>query len=116
MRSHCLCKGRRRMMSYILRDTVKHKLHPQRFHQMSGKMAAIVGVILCEQYTTPALCAITVTSDGFVLGMRVGDCGFNEFIGGGEWTALLDAAGLSEDERAEAEVAYKLALAAGARA
>lgn len=44
---------------------------------------------------------LPVLSDGAVLGMRVGDCGFNEFIGAESdlrrnWTTLLDAAGLTE--------------------
>jgi hypothetical protein len=47
--------------------TLASKLHPERFSAMSGKMAAIVGFILGESWTTPEIEALSVTSDGFVL-------------------------------------------------
>jgi len=47
--------------------TLADKLRPDRFSAMSGKMAAIVGFILGESWTTPEIAALSVTSDGFVL-------------------------------------------------
>jgi hypothetical protein len=61
-------------------NTVK-KLNPGRFPGMSGKMAAILGAIFGEEFTNPRMASVTVTSDGFLLGMNEGDIGYNEFLG-----------------------------------
>lgn len=92
--------------------TWKEKLHPRRFEGMSGKMAAIVGYILDEAVTVPAINELIVTSDGFVLSEHVGDVGANDFMGAESdllrnWNNLLDAAGLTPEERTEAEAAYQ---------
>ena len=90
----------------------KEKLHPGRFVGMSGKMAAIVGYISDERYTSPAINELVVTSDGFVLAEHVGEVGANDMIGGESdllrnWNNLLDVAGLTPEERTEAETAYQ---------
>lgn len=64
-----------------LRAGLIRKLDPRRFPGMSGKMAAIVGYILEERFSDPAIAEITVTSDGFVLAAREGDTGANELLG-----------------------------------
>jgi hypothetical protein len=92
--------------------TWKEKLHPERFEGMSSKMAAIVGYISDETYTDPAINELVVTSDGFVLIEHVGEVGANNFMGGESdllrnWNSLLDAAGLTPEERIEAEAAYQ---------
>jgi hypothetical protein len=92
--------------------TWKEKLHPGRFVGMSGKMAAIVGYISDEMYTNPAINELVVTSDGFVLAEHVGEVGANDMIGGESdlvrnWNKLLDIAGLTSEERTEAEAAYQ---------
>jgi hypothetical protein len=92
--------------------TWREKLRPERFEGMSGKMAAIVGYILDEAFTNPAINELIVTSDGFVLAEQVGDVGANDFMGQESdlrrnWNNLLDAAGLTPDERTEAEAAYQ---------
>lgn len=46
--------------------TLPPKLYPERFTDMSGKMAAIVGYVLGESWTEPAIAALSVTSDGIV--------------------------------------------------
>lgn len=84
------------------------KLSPTRFAGMSPKMAAIVGCILGEPFTRLRMVEMVRTSDNFIMGMVEGDIGHNEFIGSGEdldrnWTALLDVAGLTEDERRHAD-------------
>jgi hypothetical protein len=65
----------------ILRAGLIRKLDPRRFPGMSGKMAAIVGYILEERFTEPAIAEMAVTSDGFVLAAREGDSGANELLG-----------------------------------
>jgi hypothetical protein len=89
----------------------KEKLNPARFEGMTSKMAAIVGYICDETCTDPAINELVVTSDGFVLAEHVGEVGANDFFGEESdllrnWNALLDAAGLSPEERTQAEAAY----------
>lgn len=42
------------------------KLHPDRFTEMSGKMAAIIGYVLGEEWTDPAIQWMSVSPDGYV--------------------------------------------------
>lgn len=84
------------------------KLHPSRFTEMSGKMAAIVAYILNETWTEPAITDMCITSDGYVLAQHEDDIGMNQIIGSAEdlkrnWAALLTAAGLDDEEKAEAQ-------------
>jgi hypothetical protein len=53
-----------------MRQVLIDKLRPDRFSAMSGKMAAIVGYILNEPFSDPAISELVVTSDGFVLRAR----------------------------------------------
>jgi hypothetical protein len=81
------------------------KLRPDRFTEMSGKMAALVGYILDEAWTEPAIVALSVTSDGFVTTDA-------EFLGEAadldrNLLNLLVAAGLTDDERADFERRYR---------
>lgn len=74
-------------------------------------MAACVGVITGDEYTQPVLKSLIVTSDGFLLACRKGDMGYNDFIGTlsdleRNWTNLLVAAGLSDDEKDQANAAF----------
>jgi len=91
--------------------SLKEKLHPKQFSAMSGKMAAIVGYVVGEQFTDPELAEIAITSDGFVLGRRSDDCGLNEWIGSVSdlecnIASLLEAAGLTKQEKAEWQRCY----------
>ena len=61
--------------------SIAEKLNPRRFPGMSGKMAGILGQMLGQDWTDPALVKLCITSDGFLLGMEMGDVGFNEFLG-----------------------------------
>ena len=92
------------------------KLRPDRFSGMSGKMAAIVGCILGEDFTEPSLVELLTTSDGFFLGREGGDIGFNAFLGSvsdlrRNWQTLLEVAGLTDGERQEAERLYAAKVA-----
>jgi len=92
--------------------TLAAKLHPSRFPNMSAKMAALVGLMVGEQFTTPHLIEATVTVDGMVLARRHDDLGFNEFIGSVEdlrrnFVNLIHCATLSLDETALAHEAFR---------
>jgi hypothetical protein len=86
-----------------VRETLVDKLRPERFTAMSGKMAAIVGYILDERFTDPAISELVVTSDGFVLAQNEGEVGANDLIGeeadlNRNLLSLIEAAGLTEEE------------------
>jgi hypothetical protein len=86
-----------------MREVLVDKLRPARFTAMSGKMAAVVGYILEERFSDPAISELVVTSDGFVLAQREGEVGANEMIGeeadlNRNLLALIEAAGLTDDE------------------
>ena len=88
------------------------KLHPARFSAMSPKMASIVAYIIGQEWVTPAVNGLSITSDGFVLASVKGDCGFNHFIGTKadmrvNWGNMLCAAtDLATDELQLAEKLY----------
>jgi len=91
--------------------TLTEKLHPRRFPGMSGKMAAIVGCILRQEWTRPTIAELIITSDGFLLARNRGQvhCGF---IGAAadlerNWDNLLEVAGLTGEERQEAHHRYR---------
>ena len=91
------------------------KLHPKRFPNMSGKMAAIVGYILGVEWTEPTIAELVITSDGYVLARNSGHIGFDAFIGLAtdlqrNWDNLLSAAGLTGKERQEAAHRYQQAV------
>lgn len=73
---------------------------------MNGKMAAIVGYILDERFSEPAISELVVTSDGFVLAQTEGDVGANEMLGrevdlNRNLLDLIAAAGLTTEETQE---------------
>lgn len=95
--------------------TLKEKLHPRNFSDISPMMSAIVGCILGEKYTDPQITHLYATSDGFVLAQHSNDIGANDFIGTHSdlkrnWETLLDAARLSANERRQAGNLYQLAI------
>jgi hypothetical protein len=86
-----------------VKEQLVAKLRPDRFSAMSGKMAAIVGYILDECFTDPAISEMVVTSDGFVLAQSEGEVGANDMIGSEadlnrNLLDLIVAAGLTEEE------------------
>lgn len=94
-----------------MNETLVKKLNPRRFPNMSGKMAAIVGFILGQVFTDPALAAMIITSDNHVMGQQVGDCGFNDYLGHVDdltrnWKSLLSLAGLTPSELEEANLLF----------
>ena len=61
--------------------TLSDKLHPQRYPNMSGKMAAVVGYILGEEWSKPRIAELVITSDGWVLARDEGQIGFGTIVG-----------------------------------
>lgn len=47
-----------------MKEELAAKLRPDRFSEMSGKMTAIVGYILDEPFSEPAISELVVTADG----------------------------------------------------
>ena len=86
-----------------MREQLVEKLRPDRFTAMSGKMAAIVGYILDERFSDPAISELVVTSDGFVLAQTEGEVGANDMLGtevdlNRNLLDLIEAAGLTAEE------------------
>ena len=86
-------------------ENLRETLNPEKFPNMSGKMRAIVGYLLGEQYTEPEIVEMCATFDNFVFARIDGDCGYNEFIGSyndleRNWTNLIsiENLGLTPDE------------------
>ena len=82
---------------------------------MSNKMAAIIGAILEQDWTQPAIIELCITSDGYLLARENGDCGFNQFLGTenelrANWDCLLSVAELTDAERKLADLLYIAAL------
>lgn len=88
-------------------NPLAHKLHPDRFSEMSPFMAAIVAYVLGEFWTTPAIAEIKVSEAEDLVYVRKADSfGFDGLQSltdlRNNWNRLLDAADLTEAERAEA--------------
>jgi hypothetical protein len=95
--------------------TLVEKLHPRRFPGMSPKMTAIVGYILRKRWTRPSIAELVITSDGWLLARDEGQVTFDAIVGTAEdlernWGNLLRAAGLTDDEQAEAGRRYGQAV------
>lgn len=87
-----------------IRESVIAKLHPKQI-KVSPIFHAIIACLLRQEgWTDPELASLTITSDNFLLGMRKGDIGFNDFIGAEEdlrnnCDGVSDAAELSAEEK-----------------
>ncbi|MBK1632632.1 hypothetical protein CKO31_18170 [Thiohalocapsa halophila] len=90
-------------------EQLRAKLHPSRFPSMSEQMSAIVGFVLGEAFTEPAIAELHLTPDGGVLAVPVtaaGERGQAAFIGAAvdlqaNLSRLGMAAGLDADEWSE---------------
>lgn len=85
-------------------EALKTKLNPTRFPGMSPMMAAIVGYVLSESFTEPAIAEITVSEvENLVYFRKAGAVGFDGLQSledlRNNWNRLLDVAGLTADER-----------------
>jgi len=89
------------------------KLNPNRFTAMSGKMAAILGFVLRQEWTQPTIAELHITIDGYLLARRAGDVGCNDWIGGlsefdSNIARLFDVAGLTQQEVSSFWASWKL--------
>ena len=90
--------------------SLAERLHPSNFTAMSPKMAAIVGYILDQEWTIPAIEDIAITTDGHAI------AGVHGYIGTAtemkrNIADLLDAASLTADERGEWKKRYGMRVA-----
>ena len=95
-----------------LRERVISMLDPRAFRGPSMKWVALVGYILEQEYTTPRVVDLLVTSDGFVLAATTRDPLHDEFIGAlsdlqQNWREYCAAAGLDSELQAEADRMFK---------
>ena len=88
-------------------QSLHRKMNRARFAGMSPFMAAIVGFILDETFTDPKIAEIAVSeSENLVYVRKEGAAGFDGIQSledlRNNWNRLIDAAGLTPDERREA--------------
>lgn len=93
--------------------TLERKLSPARLH-LSPKLGAMVEAIIQPERRTisPALAGLAITSDGFVIAFAGPPLSHDVFLGAASnwetnWASLLDSAGLTAEEREEAERRYR---------
>jgi hypothetical protein len=96
-------------------NMITDKLHPRRFPRMSDRMAAVTGYILGRRWTRPRIAELVITSDGWVLARDEGQVTCNVIVGTAadlerNWRNLLHAAGLTGEERQEADRRYREAV------
>jgi hypothetical protein len=91
------------------------KLHPNRFTEMSPFMAAIVGYVLGQSWTKPEIVEVAVSEAENLVYIRKADAtGFGGLQSledmRNNWNRLLDAAGLTPEERSEAVRLFNLKI------
>ena len=84
------------------------KLHPNRFPGLSITMSAIVGFLVEEAFTEPAIADIIIIPQGLVIARTAGEASTVHILGAyterlRNWRALLAAAGLTPSELVEAQ-------------
>jgi hypothetical protein len=91
---------------------LEKKLDPQA-NRLSPKMGSIVECIIqpAKRTISPVLTGLSITSDGFALAYAGEPINHSVFLGTASdleanWKRLLDSAGLTEEEREEAQRRY----------
>lgn len=112
---NCLAAQGECAVKKVKREHLVEKLHPSQFSGASGLWRAIVGCIIGERVTQPAITQLVVTSDDCVLASHTNGPLCNAFIGAlsdlrSNWRRYCDAAGLNDDERAEADRWFRTAV------
>lgn len=95
-----------------VRERVISMLDPRSFRGPSMRWVALVGYILEQEYTTPQIISLVVTSDDVVLVGTTRDPLHNEMIGAlsdlqQNWREYCAAAGLDSELQAEADRMFK---------
>jgi hypothetical protein len=85
--------------------TLAEKFHPTRF-RTGDQMTAILAFLFDEEWTSPSIAEIHVTSDGFLLARNSDDCGCNDILGGvsdlkRNLNGCAEAAELTPDEKSQ---------------
>lgn len=62
-------------------DSLREKLDPRRVQLFRPVVHAVFACMLRRRWVQPELSAFIITSDGYVLGQRAGDVGYNDFLG-----------------------------------
>lgn len=88
-------------------SSLAKKLHPKCFTEISPLMTAIVAFVLNESWTSPQIAEVAVSeTEDLVYIRKEGAVGFDGLQSltdlRNNWNRLLDAAGLTADERREA--------------
>ncbi len=96
--------------------SLAEKLHPNRFTEMSPFMTAIVGYVLGESWTDPPIAEITVSETEDLVYIRKADAAGFDGVQSltdlrNNWNRLLDAAGLTSEERREAVRLFRAKVA-----
>ncbi|MBA5868102.1 MAG: hypothetical protein GDA67_15525 [Nitrospira sp. CR1.3] len=97
-------------------SSLVEKLHPKRFTEMSPFMTAIVAFVLSESWTNPQIAEVSVSeTEDLVYIRKEGAVGFDGLQSltdlRNNWNRLLDAAGLTSDERREAVRLFRAKVA-----
>ncbi len=95
--------------------SVKKKLNPSRFPEMSDTFASIVGCILGFDCNDTPYQSMHISSDGFLTAREKGDIGYNAFIGSEadlnkNWENLMKFAGLTDLEKTHANSLFARAF------
>lgn len=95
------------LCSMMPTPSLSKKLNPARFPGMSPFMAAIVGFVLDEHFTDPEIAELTVSeNENIVYVRKTGAVGFDGLQSledlRNNWNRLIEVAGLTPGERAEA--------------
>ena len=98
-------------------ETLAKKLHPSRFPGMSPFMAAIVGYVVGESFTDPKIAEISVSeTENLVYVRQAGAVGFDGIQSlddlRANWNRLMDAAGLTPEERRQAVELFRAKIEA----
>jgi len=98
-------------------DSLLTKLRPSRFSGMSPFMAAIVGYVFGESFTDPEIAEISVSeTENIVYVRQAGAVGFDgiQILDDlrANWNRLMDAAGLTPEERQQAVELFRAKIEA----
>lgn len=78
-----------------LHEECVDKLSPRNV-RVSPLFHAMLGALLGQRWSKPVLVSLAITSDGFALGRREGDIGFNDFLGATDIELVANLEGVSK--------------------
>jgi hypothetical protein len=78
-----------------LHEECVDKLSPRNV-KVSPLFHAMLGALLGQRWSKPVLVSLAITSDGYALGRREGDIGFNDFLGATDIELVANLKGVAE--------------------